>query len=451
MTDKIRPSLGLLGRVFAILLLTIAIEFAVSTLLYERAGQLRGREDEAHRVADKLAIASGLMNAQPRSQRAQLAAKLSRESFLVKWHPTQAPPVPLAAELTEMRTQIVNWEPALAHRDLHLHLKSPGRSSAVVGQIRLDDGSWLEFKTTQLVEPSKLSFNRFLLALIPAVALILIGGLLLRRVLAPMRMLARAAERIGQGDRVALPERGVSEIRRVVRAFNEMQARIHQLIVDRTEALASVGHDLRTPLARLQLRAEGVEDPALRAAIAKDVDEMEAMVASLLAFYGGDSDPEKPAQTDVAILVQTIVDDATDMGHIATYHGPDHLEATLRPGALKRAIGNLVENAIKYADGAQVTLETANDRVIVRVEDNGIGIPEEELLHVLQPFVRLDLARSRDTHGLGLGIPIAHRFALREGGMLRLTNRPTGGLRAELDLPRSAAPRPTLRKSAAAP
>ncbi len=436
MTEPTRLSFGLLGRVFAILLLTIAIEFGVSTLLYERAGQLRVREDEAHRVAEKLALASALMNAQPRAQRPQLAERLSREAFVVKWHPTRVPPVPLAAELGEMRTQIVNWEPSLAYRGLHLHLKAPGRSGIVMGQLSLDDGSWLEFKATQLVDSSKLSFNRFLLALIPAVALTLIGGLLLRRVLAPMRMLARAAERIGQGDRVALPEMGVFEIRRVVLAFNEMQARIHQLITDRTEALASVGHDLRTPLARLQLRAEGIDDPALRTAIAKDVDEMEAMVASLLAFYGGDSDPEKPAQTDVAILVQTIVDDATDMGHPATYAGPDHLEAMLRPGALKRAVGNLVENAIKYADGAQVSLETAGDRILVRVEDNGSGIPEEELLHVLQPFVRLDLARSRDTYGLGLGIPIAHRFALREGGVLRLTNRPSGGLRAELDLPR---------------
>lgn len=436
MTDRTRLSFGLLGRVFAILLLAIAIEFAVSTVLYERAGQLRVREDEARRVAEKLAIASRLMNAQPRAQRAELAERLSSETFVVKWHPTRVPPVPLAAELGTMRAQIVDLEPALAHSNLHLHLKSPGRSGIVMGQLGLADGSWLEFKATRLVHPSKLRFNGFLLALIPAVALILIGGVLLRRVLAPMRMLAGAAERIGQGERVVLTEMGVSEIRRVVRAFNEMQARIHQLIVDRTEALASVGHDLRTPLARLQLRAEGIEDPALRTAIAKDVDEMEAMVASLLAFYGGDSDPEKPAQTDVAILVQTIVDDATDMGHPASYTGPDHFEAILRPGALKRAVGNLVENAIKYADGAQVTLDVAGDRTIIRVEDNGSGIPEEELLHVLEPFVRLDLARSRDTYGLGLGIPIAHRFALREGGVLRLTNRPSGGLRAELDLPR---------------
>ena len=166
MTEPTRLSFGLLGRVFAILLLTIAIEFGVSTLLYERAGQLRVREDEAHRVAEKLALASALINAQPRAQRPQLAERLSRETFVVKWHPTRVPPVPLAAELGEMRMQIVNWEPALAHRDLRLHLKAPGRSGIVMGQLGLDDGSSLEFKATQLVDSSKLSFNRFLLALI---------------------------------------------------------------------------------------------------------------------------------------------------------------------------------------------------------------------------------------------------------------------------------------------
>lgn len=435
MTERMRPSMGLLGRVFAILLLTIAIEFAVSTLLYERAGQLRVREDEAHRVAEHVVVAARLMNGLPRTERVELANRLSSETFIVKWHPTEVPPVPMAAELGEMRAQIIGWQPELAHADLRLQLKAPGRNGVVMGQLALDDGSWLEFKATQLVSASRLRLNRFLLALVPAVSLILIGGLLLRRVLAPMRMLAHAAERIGDGERMVLPERGVSEIRRVVRAFNEMQARIHQLIVDRTEALASVGHDLRTPLARLQLRTEGIADPTLRAAIAKDVDEMEAMVASLLAYYGGDSDPEKPVHTDIAVLAQTIVDDASDMGDQASYEGPDHLETVVRPIAIKRALSNLVENAIKYADGAQVSLGVEEGRVLLRVEDNGPGIPEDELEHVLEPFVRLDPARSRDTYGLGLGIPIAHRVARREGGVLRLSNRPSGGLRAELDLP----------------
>lgn len=429
-----RPSLGLVGRVFIILLLTIVIEFTVSTLLYERVGQLRVREEEAHRVAEHLALASRLMNSHPRDDRAELAGRLSSEAFIVKWHPAPMPSVPLAADLEEMRGQIIGWEPTLARTSLRLHLKSPGRNGIVTGQLSLDDASSLEFKATQLVNPSKFRINRFLLALIPAVALILIGGLLMRRVLSPMRMLASAAGRIGEGDRVEIPEVGVSEIRRVVRAFNEMQARIHQLISDRTEALASVGHDLRTPLARLQLRTEAISDASVRRAIEKDVGEMEAMVASLLAYYGGDSDPEKPVQTDIAVMAATIVDDATDMGDLAVYSGPDHLETIVRPLALKRALSNLVENSIKYADGAQVSLRVEDGRAVLCVEDNGPGIPEDELDHVLEPFVRLDLARSRDTHGLGLGIPIAHRVARREGGVLRLSNRPTGGLKAEIDV-----------------
>lgn len=437
MTDAIRPSLGLVGRIFLILMLAITIEFTVSTFLHERAGQLRVEEDEAHRVAEHLAAASRLLNASPRSERPELAARLSSETFIVEWHPTSLPLMPMAAPLNEMRMQIIGWEPALGRENLRLHLKEPGRNGKVTGQLSLADGSSLEFRAMQLVDPSRLRINRFLLALVPAIALILIGGLLMRRILSPMRMLARAAVRIGEGDAVVLPEVGVSEIRRVIAAFNEMQARIHQLITDRTEALASVGHDLRTPLARLQLRTEAIDDPFLRRSIERDVGEMEAMVASLLAYYGGDSDPETPVQTDIAVMAATIVDDASDMGHQAAYQGPDHLEIIVRPLALKRALSNLVENAIKYAGGAQVTLRSGNGRIRLCVEDNGPGIPEDELEHVLEPFVRLDLARSRDTHGLGLGIPIARRAARREGGMLRLSNLPAGGLRAEIDIPSS--------------
>jgi two-component system osmolarity sensor histidine kinase EnvZ len=436
-TGHKRLPFGLLGRVFAILLLAIAIEFAVSTVLYERASEVHALEEEAFHIAERLAVAARLVEEEPPPQRPNLVARLSNKSFTIRWNPAPQPAGPLAPELRDLQAQIIALEPELADSKLHLSPVESEASGTLIGQISLSDGSGLEFSATPLVHPYNHQGPRLPLALIPALLLIFFGGLLLRRVLAPMRLLADAAERIGRGERVILGEMGVFEVRRVVRALNDMQARIHQLIGDRTEALASVGHDLRTPLARLQLRSEGIDDPLLRAAIAKDVDEMEAMVASLLAYYGGENDPERPAQIDVAILVQTIVDDATDMGHRATYHGPEHLEAVLRPSGLKRALGNLVENAIKYAGSADVTLAMTEGRILVRVEDSGSGIPEDELVHVLEPFVRLDLARSRDTLGLGLGIPIAHRFALREGGILRLTNHPSGGLRAELDLPQT--------------
>jgi two-component system osmolarity sensor histidine kinase EnvZ len=262
------------------------------------------------------------------------------------------------------------------------------------------------------------------------------AGIMLRRMLRPMERLAKAADRIGLGGDAIVGEEGPVEVRRVIRAFNGMQDRIHKLISDRTQALAAVGHDLRTPLARLQLRAESVPGVDAREAMLGDVAEMEAMVASLLAYFGGDDDPETPVRSDIAVLAATIVDDASDRGDDAVYEGPDHLELTVRKMGLKRAIANLVENGLHYGERVSVTLVETAEHVAICVDDDGPGIAEEHLVRVLDPFTRLDLARGRNTQGLGLGLAIVARAVARERGVLRLVNRDSGGLRAEIVLPR---------------
>jgi signal transduction histidine kinase len=224
-------------------------------------------------------------------------------------------------------------------------------------------------------------------------------------------------------------------VRRLVTAFNRMQARIAALIEARTQSLAAVGHDLRTPLARLRLRTESIPSDEVRAAIGQDVSEMEAMIASLLAFLGGDSDPEKPTALDLAVLCATLVDDATDRGHEATYVGPDHFELRLRRLAMKRALTNLVENALHYGERVTVVLEPGDGVVTIRVMDDGPGIPENQMDAVLEPFVRLDPARGRDTVGFGLGLPIVVQAIAAEGGQLMLSNRASGGLVATVTLP----------------
>jgi signal transduction histidine kinase len=214
-----------------------------------------------------------------------------------------------------------------------------------------------------------------------------------------------------------------------------MQTRIHRLITDRTEALAAVGHDLRTPLARMQLRTDAVADPALRRAFESDVAEMAAMVGSLLSYLGGEADPEPPVRTDIAVMAQTITDDAADRGEDATYSGEEHLEREVRPVGMKRAISNLVENGLHYGGRVRVSVTTAEEAIVIRVDDDGPGIPEDRLEEVLHPFTRLDPARSRNTSGLGLGLAIVQRAIELEGGNLTLSNRPEGGLSAELRLP----------------
>lgn len=424
---------GLVGQVIAILLLTLGIQFGASTLLYERASQFSVRDDEAHRLAEHLVISRRLIAERPPAERGEMAAELTTDRYALQWRESLPPP-PVALELDAMREQVVEWEPTLAGVDLRLRLLSPGRSSVVTGGLRLDDGSWLYFRTLEAVTNVNLSAERIALATVPALALMLLGGLLLRRTLRPLRRLAVAARRVGHGEVVPLAEDGPGEVRRVVVAFNRMQERIQALISGRTRALAAVGHDLRTPLARLRLRTEGLPRDDMRDGIEHDLAEMEAMIDSLLAFLGGEADPEPVAAVDLAVLCATLADDAEDRGRAATYVGPDHLEWSVRRSGFKRALVNLVDNALHYGDHVTITLAPEPGGVAIRIEDDGPGIPEEQLEAVMEPFVRLDPARPRDTVGFGLGLPIVQLAVAAEGGTLRLVNRRSGGLCAEIRL-----------------
>lgn len=431
-----RPSLGLIGRIVGIILLTVMMEFAVSTLLYERAGEFSIKEDEARRLAEHLVIVQRLVDERPPAERPAIASYLSTDRYKVHWQRSAPESHILSAELRQMRDQVVEWEPALASAGLQLQLASPVRNDSVAGQIILSDGSWVHFKMHGLGTGWGLQLNRIILALIPAIAFAVLGGLLVRQTLRPLKSLSRAIESMGQGERIVVQEEGSNEVRHLIRAFNQMQDQIGRMIADRTQALAAVGHDLRTPLARLQLRLDGSNDTDLRLSSGEDIAEMEEMIASVLAYLGGDTDPEAPIRVDLAVLIATLVDDMTDHGHRIGYRGPDHLVATLRHNAFKRAVGNLIENAIHYGEDVEVSLAGEPDRIILRVEDNGPGIPVESLADVLEPFVRLDAARSRNTKGLGLGLAIVSRMVEREAGTLTLSNRPEGGLRAEIALPR---------------
>ncbi len=434
MNNLARPSLGLLGRIVAILLLTVIIEFGVSTMLYERASQFSVRDDEARRLAEHLAISQRLISERPAAQRAKMAAELTTDRYLVQWEPSLRAPPPIAAELNGMRQQIQAWEPVLGNADLRLQLTSPGRESIVSGALRLADNSWLFFRTRAPIVGLNLSTDRILLALTPAIALFVMGGLLMQRALQPLRRLATAAEKMGSGSGEPVEEAGPADVVRVVRAFNTMQERIHRLINDRTQGLFAVGHDLRTPLSRLKLRADSIGDPQLRRAIRGDIIEMDAMVGSLLAYLGGDDDPEPPAQIDLAVTCATIADDAADNGATVTYGGPDHLEMTLRRSAIKRAITNLVDNSLQHGTRAMLSITHEGDWVCLNVDDDGPGIPPDKLDLVMEPFVRLDPARQRDTKGFGLGLAIVASTVAREGGQLTLSNRPEGGLRAQIKL-----------------
>lgn len=430
-----RGSLGLVGRLFAILLLTVVLEFAVGTLIYERASHLSLQDDEARRLAEHLVIARKLLSEQPAQDRRALGLQLTTDRYDVHWSPVAPPPPPLSPELERMRLQIVAWEPSLEKSHLWLRLTSPGRASEINGGLQLHDGSWLYFGMHHSGGKWAFTIGRMGLALIPVLAALIAGGMLIRRTLSPLRDLTRATERIGRGAEVIVPEAGTNDVRNLIRAFNVMQSRIHRLIDERTETLAAVGHDLRTPLSRLRLRLEAVDDADIREPMDEDLREMVSMLESLLAFLGGEKDPEPPVRTDLAVSIATVVDAFQDHGEDVTYEGPDHLEMEVRVVSLRRAVRNLIENALHYGDRAQVRLSVQGQEVLIRIDDDGPGIPRQKIEEVLRPFSRLDDARRRNTRGLGLGLAIVQKAVTAEGGQLTLSNRPEGGLRAEICLP----------------
>lgn len=431
---------GIIARLVAILLVTLIVEFAISTAIYEQASEFSVREDEARRLAEHLVIARRLIAEQPRDRRHQMAGELTTDRYFVRWS-AMRPTLPDAGDNQErMREQIVTWEPTLARTGLQAQTLPRAGSTIAVGLLRLPEGDWLFFRTIEPLQTTGATYGRIFSSVIIMLALMLLGGLFIRQTLKPIRLLTNAVERFGpgldqSGAQPELPQGGTGDVQRLVDAFDAMQARIRRLIDERTRALAAVSHDLRTPLARLRLRVEAVDDPSLRREVESDLEGMEAMVTSLLAFLAGDGEPETRRLIDLAVLCASIVDDANDHGHDITYDGPAHLELWVRPLGIRRAVVNLVENAVRYGSEAALELTIDGDGVVICVTDNGPGIPEESMMLVREPFVRLDHARQRDTNGFGLGLSIVERAVADESGEFTLANRDSGGLAAMIRLP----------------
>jgi signal transduction histidine kinase len=248
---------------------------------------------------------------------------------------------------------------------------------------------------------------------------------------------ARAAESFSlEAGGAPLPEAGPEELQRVARALNRMRDRIAGLLGDRTRMLSAIGHDLRTPITRLRLRAEFIEDSHIRLDVLRDLDRMNRMVNSALTYIRDGLDIEAPVPVDLPALLRTVEDNFTDVGEQVSYEGSEHLSIVARPDALVRAVENLVENALKY--GSRAVLRSGRDdagRVYVEVEDDGVGIAEGERQAMLEPFVRGDAARSGPAGGFGLGLSITAAIARAHGGELKLASGRMGGLLARLILP----------------
>jgi signal transduction histidine kinase len=425
------------------------------------------------RIAERVVTLTRLISLIPSEQRPDIVRSVSRPSLIVTWEPNSAVD---ATDPANDKTQLLT--DVLAERQENVGLRSiqvdyvdapielplgggvintllndddkelRGTLRQALDQqlagptfvisLQLADSTWLNFAAVDRATVPAWSHQSIALIAVMMIAVIALSVLGIRRLTAPLGTLAQAAERLGRDvNAPPLTERGASDVRKALRAFNDMQERIQRFVEDRTRMIAAISHDLRTPITRLRLRAEFVEDPEQQARMLADLDDMETMIHSTLSFAREEANPEPRRDVDLIALLRNICEDTPDVELSIDPAVTEPLLLDAQPVALRRGLCNLIDNALKYGQRARVGLSVSADSITVSVDDDGPGLPEEELERVFLPFYRVEQSRSRDTGGVGLGLAVARTVFRAHGGDVRLATRPEGGLRASVILPRA--------------
>lgn len=454
MTLRLWPK-SLVGQLLGLMLIALVVSQAVTIALLMQGRRSAVEAATREQVLGRVAALVRLIEDTPRSLHPQIleTAGSARLVYSIEPTPIAQGQNALRQDLDDLIVEVFgpgrevrvdlaerNW-PRRDRRDIDddetgepRERRAP-RLMTVAFSIKLGDGNWLNGQTILPAVPF-IAWQALLSPLVTGTLMILVAGLMLRRITRPLRELGQAADRLGRGETVPdLPESGPREVVHTAHAFNLMQARVRRFVADRTRMLAAMSHDLRTPLTALRLRAEFIDDDEIREKIVGTVDEMSRMAEATLAFARDDAKTEEARPTDLVALVRAVADDFSDLGEDVTVDSPEKLEARVRPVALRRAVRNLVENAIRYGGRADVGLARAGDGFEIRVADSGPGIPDDKLEEVFEPFTRLETSRSQETGGVGLGLSTARSIIRAHGGELVLRNRPEGGLEATIRLP----------------
>lgn len=293
--------------------------------------------------------------------------------------------------------------------------------------VQMNNGLWLNMKASGPDLPP-LAARQTIVFLITSVFFVLIAlWIMVRRITRPMRMLANASHRLGRGEGVEeLPEKGPADLRETIRAFNQMNNRLQRFVSDRTRMLAALSHDLRTPITTMRLRVELMSESSDRDHLLATLDEMHQMSEATLAFMRQSSDNEPTRKVDLGAMLESLCDDQMELGHDVQFAESDTAIVSCRLVSLKRAIRNLVENAVKYGQRAEVHMQITEESVSVMIQDFGPGIPDNQLDKVFEPFFRLESSRNRDTGGIGLGMAIARNVIRNHGGEITLENNDQG-------------------------
>ena len=468
---------SLFGQTILILLVGLVISHAVGAWIYAGAREQAVRAIGGFAAAQRVANLSRLVEDAPADWRPRLVAVLSDPTFRVALaaQPPQLPPSDAEDAAKAVEDYVRQQLPEQPDRQVRVSVLAPrdgppgapfgppfdrrpppgmmagpsgmGMMHGMMGfgpfggwrglqvAVQLSDGQWLSFATTLPQGAPSVSWQFIISMALMGLIVLAVSIWAVRRVTAPLGLLSAAADRLGR-DVAAEPleETGSAEMQRAARAFNRMQERLRRLIESRTQMLAALSHDLRTPLTLLRLRTEEVADAGERDKMLTTIGEMDEMIGSTLAFARDEVRAEPRRRVDIAALLASVVDDMADAGMPVTMTAAAPTIHDCQPGALKRAIANLLNNAVKYGKCARAAIASAHDTVEITIDDDGPGIPEAELAKVFQPFYRVEDSRSRDTGGTGLGLAIAQSIVQAQGGELTLANRPGGGLRATIKL-----------------
>jgi len=422
------------GQIAALVIASIIAIHLILTAIF-----LVSRPDQPDPTVDRghaqFAAAVLLLGAAPAAERPRLLADIGRAFPKLEVESLPPGPVPPAGD-----------PEGLDLRSLHRRLDSRYRIFPLAHDedrhkvgIALPDGAMISAKVLPDQRPRPFWSGPWAVTLLFAIVSVSLLGLWAARALtAPLSSFAKAAESFSLNGGAAdpLPERGPEEIRSVAKALNRMRERITTLIDDRTRMLAAISHDLRTPITRMRLRSEFIEDEVHRGRMMGDLDQMRSMLESVLSFLRNDRKLEAMTLTDIATTLQLVTDQFADMGHKVAYDGPEHAMAIVRPDDLGRTITNLVENSVRFGAMATIRLRASPDSVTIEVEDDGPGISDARKDVMLEPFVRGDDARNMDeTTGFGLGLSIARAIVLAHGGKLSLNDRAPHGLIVCIQLP----------------
>lgn len=393
-------------------------------------------------LIEQIASVTRVLDAAPPELRDHLAAAASNPAYTLQWYRRKADMVSPVPEPEDDRSITGSLRALLGRQDRGVEALEPQdwgedqRHRTYAMLVELDDHSWLSFQAPMRSWGLDSEVRNGIVFVLMLISTVLVAIVATRRLARPLQSFARAARRFGD-DFHAPPINpvGPREIREATVAFNTMQAQIQRFVADRTQMLAAISHDLRAPLTRMRLRGEFIEDPEQQWKLFRDVDEMDLMINSALEFFRDEARLEQTTPFDLAELLLTLIDDFRDQGVTVDYEGPHRLVFSGRPQGLKRAIVNLIENAVKYGNRPRLRLAKSSTGVTLEVIDSGPGIPDASLEQVFAPFFRLEQSRNRDTGGVGLGLPAARAIIVGHGGHLSLKNAPQGGLIARIDLP----------------